>query len=388
MRIVDTHLHLVYLDKFSYPWLDGVPAIKKQWTVESYFAEADQLGIETALHMEVDVAEEQMEDETHFVLDGLSPKIGGAIAAVRPEHIDFPRHIERIAAWPGVKGVRRILHTQPDDLSRGELFAANLRRLPQYGLNFELCVRPDQLGIAGELVLKCPDVQFVLNHSGNPPIAGGDLSAWRRDLGALAALPNVAGKVSGIVIHAPPNWTAETLRPVVEHMVQSFGWDRLIWGSDHPVVTLAGSLTTWVQATKALISGASVTEQEKLLFRNAERLYRLQPAAPKRYGAVLGLKPEQVTEYKRVHTAVWPKVLEQIKNSNIRNYSIYLREPENLLFAYYEYTGDNHDADMAAMAADPVTQDWWKICMPMQQPLPTKGDTEWWASMEEVFHID
>jgi L-rhamnose mutarotase len=89
-----------------------------------------------------------------------------------------------------------------------------------------------------------------------------------------------------------------------------------------------------------------------------------------------------------VHEAVWPLVLKQIKASNISNYSIYLREPENLLFAYYEYSGDDHDGDMAKMAADPVTQDWWKVCMPMQTPLATAGDGEWWAGMREVFHID
>jgi L-rhamnose mutarotase len=108
----------------------------------------------------------------------------------------------------------------------------------------------------------------------------------------------------------------------------------------------------------------------------------------KRYGSVLGLKPEAIAEYKRIHAAVWPEVLRQIERSGIRNYSIFLKEPENLLFAYFEYVGSDYEADMAAMAADPNTQAWWKICMPMQSPLPTRKDGEWWASMEEVFHTD
>jgi L-rhamnose mutarotase len=107
-----------------------------------------------------------------------------------------------------------------------------------------------------------------------------------------------------------------------------------------------------------------------------------------RYGAVIGLRPEQIAEYKRIHAAVWPDVLQQIKASNISNYSIFLREPENLLFAYYEYTGSDHDADMAAMAADPRTQEWWAACMPMQAPLDSRRQGEWWAGTEEVFHID
>jgi L-rhamnose mutarotase len=107
-----------------------------------------------------------------------------------------------------------------------------------------------------------------------------------------------------------------------------------------------------------------------------------------RYGSILGLKPEHVAEYKRLHAAVWPDVLKQIKASNITNYSIFLREPENLMFAYFEYTGTDYAADMARMAADPRTQEWWAICMPLQQPLKTIKEGEWWGPMEVVFHAD
>ncbi|MCO6051828.1 L-rhamnose mutarotase [Mesorhizobium sp. RP14(2022)] len=106
----------------------------------------------------------------------------------------------------------------------------------------------------------------------------------------------------------------------------------------------------------------------------------------KRIGSLIGLRAEHIAEYKRVHAAVWPDVLKQIGSSNIRNYTIFLREPENLLFSYFEYVGDDLDGDMAKMAADPVTQEWWTVCMPMQKQLETAGEGEWWASMEEVFH--
>jgi L-rhamnose mutarotase len=107
-----------------------------------------------------------------------------------------------------------------------------------------------------------------------------------------------------------------------------------------------------------------------------------------RMGFVLGIKPEHIKEYKRVHAAVWPEVLATISACNIRNYSIYLKEPENLLFAYFEYHGRDFAADSAKMAADPKTQEWWALCGPMQAPLVTRKDGEWWASMEEVFHHD
>lgn len=107
-----------------------------------------------------------------------------------------------------------------------------------------------------------------------------------------------------------------------------------------------------------------------------------------RMGMVIGLSAEKIEEYKRLHAAVWPDVLRMISQCHIRNYSIFLKEPENLLFSYFEYHGEDFDADMKIMAADPVTQDWWAVCMPCQKPLETRKDGEWWASMEEVFHHD
>ena len=106
----------------------------------------------------------------------------------------------------------------------------------------------------------------------------------------------------------------------------------------------------------------------------------------KRYGSLIGVKPETLEEYKRYHVAAWPEVLATIHKCNIRNYSIFLKD--GLLFSYFEYQGTDFAGDMAKMAADPKTQEWWAIMMPMQRPLETRGPGEWWASMEEVFHVD
>ena len=107
-----------------------------------------------------------------------------------------------------------------------------------------------------------------------------------------------------------------------------------------------------------------------------------------RMAMVIGIRPEHIPEYKRLHADTWPEILQGITDCNIRNYSIYLKEPENLLFGYWEYHGTDFDADAAKMAADPKTQEWWDICMPMQEPLETRKEGEWWAMMEEVFHHD
>jgi len=278
MRIIDTHLHLIYPDRFSYPWLGNAPAINRPWTVEAYLAEAKALGIEAALHMEVDVAEADIVAESRFVVD--LPGIGGAIAACRPERADFPAELEALleAGKGRIKGLRRILHEVPDDVSEPAIFAENLRRLAEHGLTFDLCLRADQLPIAIRLARAAPDVTFILDHCGNPDINGIGLDPWRADLKAVAAMPNIVGKLSGIVNHCDPGWTTATLRPYIEHVIESFGWDRVVWGSDHPVCTLTSSLTGWVTAAREIVAAESLDNQARLFHANAERVYRIARA--------------------------------------------------------------------------------------------------------------
>lgn len=110
----------------------------------------------------------------------------------------------------------------------------------------------------------------------------------------------------------------------------------------------------------------------------------------RRFGAVIRLRPERVDEYRRMHEAVWPEVLERLKRSRLRNYSIFLRDlaGQPHLFAYFEYDGDDWDRDRAAIAADPATQRWWRLTEPCQLPLDDRAPGEWWAAMEEVFHLE
>ena len=106
----------------------------------------------------------------------------------------------------------------------------------------------------------------------------------------------------------------------------------------------------------------------------------------KRIGQVIALPPENLEEYRRLHAEVWPEVLDMIRKCNMRNYSIFYRD--GMLYAYFEYVGDDYEADMRKMAADPKTQEWWAICGPLQRPLEDRAPGEWWAHMEGVFHTD
>lgn len=274
MQIIDTHLHLAYRPQFSQPWMADFPNIDKAWTAEDYFTEASVLGVTAALHMEADVTPEQMLDEAAFMANA-HPRVIGAIAAGRPESPDFAQHLEALSSLPHVRGLRRILHTVPDELSTTQVFVDNIRSLAAHNLSFDLCVRANQLHLAHRLAAAAPNVQFILDHCGNPDIAGGEFDNWRDDLVTLAELPNVIAKVSGIAVNAAPGWTMQTLKPYVDQVIEAFGWNRVVWGSDHPVLLLNGSLKRWIDASLEITADASDDERNQLFFSNAQRYYRL-----------------------------------------------------------------------------------------------------------------
>lgn len=277
--IIDTHLHLIDRSALRYPWLAGVPALNRDFSYEDYATEAQRVGVERVLHMEVDVDPADIEAETARV-EGLSRQPGsmlaGVIASCRPEEGDFAAYLERQRANPFVKGFRRVLHVAPDELSEGAVFRDSIKRLGGTGLTFDLVVLPHQIPKAIVLADLAPDVTFVLDHCGVPDIKGNREHPWREHMSEIARRPNVMAKISGVVAYADAgSWTVETLRPYVEHTINSFGWDRVVWGSDWPVCTLGGGLSTWVAASHALLSGCSIDERDRLLSGNARKLWRL-----------------------------------------------------------------------------------------------------------------
>ena len=276
--IIDTHLHIIDQSALRYPWLASVPALNRDFSYEDYAREAKRGGISHTLHMEVDVDPADIEAETAYVATKAKETgslLCGAIAACRPEDEAFGAYLERQRENPFIKGFRRVLHVMPDELSESAIFRSNIRLLAGTGLPFDLCVLPHQIPKAIALADLAPDVQFVIDHCGVPDIKGNAEHPWREHIAAIARRPNVVAKISGVVAYAGEEWTVETLRPWVEHTIGSFGWDRVVWGSDWPVCTLGGGLSTWIAATQALIAGASVDEKTKLLSANAKRVWRL-----------------------------------------------------------------------------------------------------------------
>ena len=279
MQIVDTHQHLWDKDLFHYSWLDTIPQLNRSFRMADYLAATKGLDVVKSLHLEADVDEPYMLDETRHLLalaDQPDNPLAGIVACGRPENEDFKSYLDAIGGHAKLKGIRRVLHTQPDGVAQGVTFLKNVAALPDYGLSFDICVLARQLPIAIKLISSCPDVIFILDHCGVPQVKERNLDPWRSHITEIAKFPNVSCKISGLVAYADPqSWTAEDLRPFIDHAIGSFGWDRVMFGSDWPVCTLSASYRQWVEALQAITQGAGEVNQRKLFHDNAVRVYRL-----------------------------------------------------------------------------------------------------------------
>src|SRR5206468_1435724 len=190
-----------------------------------------------------------------------------------------PGYIRRFNDGKYIKGVRQVLHNEgmPAGYCLAPNFIRGIRLLGELGLSYDICIRPAELGDAGKLVDACPGTRFILDHCGNANVREKDHTQWKRDMAELARRKNlVACKVSGIVASAKPvHWTADDLAPFINHTLDIFGPDRVVFGGDWPVCTLAASFRQWVEALKTIVADRPLVEQRKLCYDNAVRFYRL-----------------------------------------------------------------------------------------------------------------
>ena len=275
--LIDTHQHLIYRDRFDYGWSDGLPALAdKDFTIGDYRRLTADCDVAGTIFMEVDVGCDYR-DETRFIAElAANPEnnLLGIISSCRPEHQEgFEAWLEECEVLP-VVGFRRILHEVDDGLSRGGGFRENVRKIGRRSLVFDMVFRAGQLGVAAELAKACDDMNLVLNHCGVPDIAGGGFGDWRKGISAVAELPHVSCKISGVLAYCPAeNATIDAVRPYVEHVIECFGTDRLVWGSDWPVVDIRSGLPEWTGIFRRLVSDLSGDEIDAICNGNARRIY-------------------------------------------------------------------------------------------------------------------
>lgn len=278
IQILDTHQHLLYPNKYPYTWTDGLSSIEQQaFQMEDYLIDIETTGIKRTIFMESSPEDPHWLSETKFIIEMAQQPdsiIEGIIANCRPESENgFEAYLESIQ-HPKVIGFRRVLHTMPNDLSQSDHFIKNINLLGKRNFTFDLCVLARQLPLAQELVRKCPNVQFILDHCGVPDISKNLILPWQNHIKLISDLPNVICKISGVLAYCTPgNATTEIVRPYVEFCLENFGWNRVVWGGDWPVCNIRSDLKTWVKISRKIVSNADEKDQRRLFHENAERIY-------------------------------------------------------------------------------------------------------------------
>jgi predicted TIM-barrel fold metal-dependent hydrolase len=278
--IIDSHVHLYDPARIRYAWIKGTK-LDAPYLMAAFDQARGDVEVEGLVWIEVVAEPGQHLEEARLTADlaASDPRVKGMVAAAPLDRGDAIRvDLEQLAALPVVKGVRWLLQNEPDPafcLRPG--FIEGIKLLPDHGLFFDLCIFHHQLANVIELVGRCPEVRFILDHIAKPGIREGLLDPWRTELAQLAAMPNVWCKISGVITEADHNaWTREQLGPYIRHVAECFGFDRIMFGSDWPVSELTHRYPAWVEIVEWALADCSEADRRKLFRDNAIAAYDLR----------------------------------------------------------------------------------------------------------------
>jgi L-fuconolactonase len=281
LPIIDAHVHLWNPEQFSMPWLADIPLLNRPYGLQAYCEQTQGLPITGIVYVEAGVEPQQALREARHVVElaRQEPRLRAIVAAAPIERGTAIReHLESLVATsPLIKGVRRNLQDEADpDFCLRPDFVAGINLLGEFNLSFDLCIKYWQLPYVTELVRRCPQTTFILDHLGKPDIKQHLLAPWQADLRQLAELPNVSCKISGMVTEADhAAWQPSDLEPFIEVVLDAFGEDRVLFGSDWPVALLASSYHRWYETLESLTSSLPASARRKLWAENARRIYHI-----------------------------------------------------------------------------------------------------------------
>jgi L-fuconolactonase len=279
--IIDTHLHIWDPQAIHYPWLNDVPKLNRAYLPKEYREATEGVSIEKMVFVQCEADVAQFNEEVAWVTEQAKdePRIQGIVAWAPLEKGDAARaDLDGLKRNPLVRGIRRIIQFEADTaFCLQPDFIRGVQLLADVDLHFEICIKGDeQFKNTLELVRRCPDVRFLCDHIGKPFIKEKVMEPWAGYLRDLAALPNTWCKMSGLVNEADWDaWTPADLRPYMDHVIDSFGFDRVLFGGDWPVCTLASTYRQWIDTLWDALGACSEDEKKKLLRDNAETFYRL-----------------------------------------------------------------------------------------------------------------
>jgi L-fuconolactonase len=276
--IVDAHVHFWDPQELHYPWLKTVPALERAFGPSDYAAAVAAVPVQKVIAVECNcLPGENVRETAYFARLSDAVPVAGIVAyAALTDEPNVDRTLEILSHSPKVKGIRQNVQGEPSGFAAQRTFVDGVRKVGRVGLTFDLCVTHDQLRDAAELVRGCPDTTFVLDHCGKPAIRDGCVEPWGSDLARLAKHGNVCCKLSGLLTEADMDqWQASDLVPYAERVVECFGLDRVMYGSDWPVLTLAGDYGDWYGFTESWSEHWSESERRSFYHDNAVRVYHL-----------------------------------------------------------------------------------------------------------------
>jgi len=280
--IVDTHLHIWDTRKLNYPWLKDVPLLNKPYLLDDYNQACGLVQVDKMVFLQAEVDPSQFMDEAEWVTSlaqHSDSRIEGIVPWAPLEKGDGARpELEKLADNKLIKSIRRIIQFEDDiEFCLRSDFVTGVRALADYNLNFDICISHVQLANTIEMVRQCPNVQFILDHIGKPDIKNNLLDPWRDEIKILSDFPNMWCKLSGLVTEADhEHWTKEQLKPYIDHVIDCFGFDRVMYGGDWPVAYQATDYPRWVDTLLWAVEGCSDDELQKLFRKNAIKFYRLE----------------------------------------------------------------------------------------------------------------
>lgn len=275
--IVDAHVHLYDPAIVRYGWMAAHPPLDCAHGPAAFGEARGRVEVETVVLVEAGADPGQHLEEARWLqaVADQDPRFRAIVASAPIERgAGVEDDLEVLAALPAVRGIRRLLQDEPLGFCLQPDFIAGISLLADLELPFDLCVRHHQLRDAIRLVERCPGIRFVLDHLGKPGIADGLLDPWRSDLAELARLPNVVAKLSGVITEAGPDWSPDTLRPYLDHALDRFGPERLMFGSDWTVAKLTHDYPLWVELVDDLL-GADEAARAAVFGATARTFYRL-----------------------------------------------------------------------------------------------------------------
>ncbi len=276
--IVDTHVHLWDPGVLRYPWLEeGPPSLAKPHVLADYRTAHGQINIEALVFVQCGGYDGVAEADWVASLARDDSRIKGIVAEAPINNVgEINCVLEKLADNQLVKGIRHVLEGESIEFCLQPNFIKGVQMLEEFGFSFDICIRHPQLANSIEMVKQCPNIQFILDHIAKPDIKKHIFKPWRREIKMLSEIPNVVCKISGLATEADAeNWTRDNLKPYIDHVIGCFGFERVMYGSDWPVSTLATDYPRWVDTLKWAVRDHSDDEINKLFHDNAIHFYRL-----------------------------------------------------------------------------------------------------------------